>query len=306
MTYIAQVWAVPALNLPAPLTLASAVSLRAVVAEPPGMPQFSALLLEAQSDQQTLDDSPQPVFRRIGSVLSRLSFSLLTPFHIFSARILPEGLGQGDTVNEVLFPGSPPGIALFEAKLGYNKSVRLDPAFLAGAIPAHVDAAITWFLWGAAAPTSVQQVMCQWTGLECLAPILSGSWECPECRAWMEHCPHCSRPTQGPRAVQSIRRFLEDSLGLTREEFKLLYHLRCRITHGGLAVDPDGIAAASQKAFRIQELLLLAIKRALGWPDGEPPHIEARGMTILGVPGLSCHSVIPSSNFYDQPGIYPA
>jgi hypothetical protein len=71
-------------------------------------------------------------------------------------------------------------------------------------------------------------------------------------------------------------------------------------------MDPAGIQAASQKAFRIQQLLLEAIKKALSWPMDQPPRIEPEGAVMVGVPGLICQTTATGSNYYDRPGVYPA
>jgi len=134
MGNIAQVWAVPALNLPVRLELATGVSIACVLAEPPNGPPFNALLIQSQTSSANLHHPPEQDFRRIGQVLSRLSFTLLCAFQVISARIIPMGLKEGDPVEEVVFPGPPPGIALFESKVGYRKSLRIDLSFLEGAL----------------------------------------------------------------------------------------------------------------------------------------------------------------------------
>ena len=93
---------------------------------------------------------------------------------------------------------------------------------------------------------------------------------------------------------------------MSRKEYKSLYELRCKITHGGLAMDPDGITKASEKAFRIQELLLLGIKKRLDWPPELPSLIQAQGAKFVGVPGLVFQTTEARARFYEQPGVYPA
>ncbi len=305
MSVLVQVWATPSLSIPAPISLASGVRIRAVVAEPQPNVQVPAILLETDSEGDLGSGDHAVAFRRLGKVLSRLSFSLLHPFQVFSARVVTTGITEMQGVEAILFPGCPPGISLEEYKIGYRTHVQPDNALLDGDLPPSVELAIGWFLTGNAAPNSIHQVLCHWIGLECLAPTTNGPWQCAECRGEVGLCPHCAKPTVGPKTVQSIRRYMEETLRVDRKEYKSLYQLRCSISHGGLALDPDGITKASGKAFRIQELLLKGIKLAIGRPESAPPLIEPNGMTVMGVPGLVV-TVNGTGPFqYDQPGIYP-
>lgn len=306
MANIAQVWALPSLNLPESLELATGVSIASVLVEPPNRPPFNAILLQTQTSSANLHDPSEQDFRRIGQVLSRLSFSMLCPFQVYSARVVSMGVKEGDPVESVVFPGAPPGIALFESKVGYSKSPRFDPSFMQGPLRPEVENAISWFTNGNLAPNSVHQVLYHWIGLESLAPTVSGSWQCSKCRGEMPVCPHCQAPTVGPKAVRSTRDYLENSLGVSRKEYNSLYGLRCKISHGGLAMDPDGITKVSEKAFRIQELLLLGIKKRLDWPPELPPLIEAQGATFVGVIGLVFQTNEARARFYEQPGVHPA
>jgi len=90
---------------------------KAVVAEPPSGPPFSAILLESIADLANPGAAAQSEFGRIGKVLSRLAFSLLTPFKVFSARVIVEETAEGQETEALLFPGPPPGIALFEGRV---------------------------------------------------------------------------------------------------------------------------------------------------------------------------------------------
>lgn len=304
MRFLIQVWAQPAFDLPSPVALATGFSIRTVVIERPTSQGSTSLLIEGECERQSIEESPEPAFRPIGVLLSRLSFWLLTSFTVISARIVRPGLRVGDPVEELAFPGAPPGIALFEGKVGYKRMLRLDSAFLEGDVPANIEQAIGWFLLGLDVPNSVQQVLCHWIGIEALAPEVSGPWRCEKCRLDTPSCPHCDSPTRGPKTVQTIRAFLEDSLGVSRAEFKSLYKLRCDLSHGALGVDPEGIEAAASKAFRIQELLLPAIKRSLNWTDSEPPLFDSGGFSVRGAIGLTLRSIVQREDFYDQPGVY--
>ena len=308
MTYLVQVWAMPGLQMPGPIELPTdpPTTLKTVEVDFPNGVKSPALLVQTAGTQASMEAAPDADMRRIGRILSRLSFGLLEAFTVISARLVPSGLAEGDDVSEIAFPGPPPGIAMFEGKVGYAKTGGIDQAFLSGDIATTVESAITWFLAGLTAANAVQQVMLHWSGLETLAPVRRGPWRCLACDRDVERCPHCEAATEAPLSVRTIREFLRAELGVDQREFRSLYDLRCNIAHGGLSLDPDGLSAASGKAFRVQELLLMAIKKALDWPVDRPPMVQPRGFTIVGVPGLGLSSKVPGPNFYDQPGIYPA
>lgn len=306
MSHLYQVWVVPGLNLTEPLQLGNGIVIRAVLAQPPERPPFACTLLQIEAIRKADSDSPEPQFRQLGQVLTRLSFALLIPFSAFSARVIPTGLKKDDDIAELVFPGAPPGIALSEVKLGFRKAVNLVPAFLTDKVAQEVEVAIGWFLSGNGAANSIQQILCHWIGLESLAPVVEGAWRCPTCEKDLPQCPACGQPTTGPKAVQTVRAFLRNDLGVAKAEYESLYSLRCRVAHGALPLDPDGLIVASKQAARIQELLLKAIKRALGWPLDGPPNIDQQGMTIVGAPGLDMRSKAQTDDLYDQPGVYPA
>jgi len=207
--YLVQVWAQPGLDLPTPVTVncEPPITIRRIEAEHPNGAKFPATLFEFDTEQADVSQSPEKLMRHIGKVLSRLSFSLLRPFNAFSARLVPKGLQKGDEVEEIVFPGPPPGIALFEGRLGFRPTVNLDPAFLERDLPPNVEGAITWFLDGFSASNPVRQVTCHWIGLETLAPPITGPWSCRECGADVPECPKCHQPTVGPRTVRTIRDF---------------------------------------------------------------------------------------------------
>lgn len=275
--HLVQVLALPGIPIQEMLRLGPEpiVTLKCVEVQPPGKSPILATLLETEGTTEHMTQSPDVDIRRIGKVLRRLSFSLLHPFNVFSARLIPKGLRSGMEMKALIFPGAPPGIAIFEGKIGFNQQTAIYPDFLAGELPPKVDGAITWFLNGNFADNSVQQVICHWIGLEMIAPVVT------------------------------IREFLEKNLGVDRKEYKKLYDLRCRISHGGLSMDPEGLEVASKKAARIQQLLLQAIKQALNWPTEAPPTIQPDGYTMVGVPGLLIEGIVPEGDFYHQPGIYP-
>lgn len=306
MSELFQVWANPGVNLVEPIRPRPDVMLKAVTIEAPGRPPFVSTLLQMESNRPSNDASHDAQFRILGKILTRLSFALLCQFTVFSARIVPSGLKRGDKHSDWAYPGSPPGIALSEVKIGFNKTLELSPDFLVEDVRPEVESAIGWFLAGNNAPNAIQQVLCHWIGLESLAPVVEGPWRCSRCEAELATCPSCGGPTTGPKTVQTVRAFLRNELAVSRSEYESLYSLRCRVAHGGLPLDPEGLQAASNRAARIQELLLIAIKRALGWPPDRPPIIDPQGLTILGVPGLKLSGEVPSDDFYDKPAFDPA
>jgi hypothetical protein len=104
-----------------------------------------------------------------------------------------------------------------------------------------------------------------------------------------------------------MRDFLVEELGATAAEFDELYRLRCRITHGRLGLDHPGSVAASAKTDRIEQLLLEAIKRALGWPADRPPRLRVEGYRFLAAAALDFMIVASESEQidYDQPPFAP-
>ncbi len=91
MKKVAQVWVVPGFDLRCTVRLDTSplIELRAIVLTPPNHPSFKALLLqcEIESDGEVEPDDFQH-WRHLGKALSRLSFSLLTPFQVYCARML--------------------------------------------------------------------------------------------------------------------------------------------------------------------------------------------------------------------------
>ena len=218
MTYFFQIWAFPGLNLSEPLSLNPDFTVKSVTVQPPGKPPFMCTLIQLEAQRESESASPEPQFRRLGQVLTRLSFALLCPFSVFSARVVPSGAKKGDQLSAMVFPGVPPGIALVQAKVGFRKRLGSSTSFLVEDIPPQVEAAIGWFLAGNNAPNSVQQVLCHWIGLESLAPVIEGPWRCPECEAELERCPACAEPTRGPKTVQTVRGFLRNDLGVSNSD----------------------------------------------------------------------------------------
>ncbi len=305
--YLVQVWAKPPISLSTPLVLGSdrSISIRAVRAEFPGLHgsvKSPATLIETKATSLELEADHSEDFARIGRVLARLSFSMLTPFHVICARIVPSGLKEGDKAKEVYFPGPPPGISLHMTKLGFRKSTSLNPAILEGQLAPKIDQAISWFLKGISASNPLEQVTYHWIGLEVLAPLVDGPWYCSKCHQDVTECPHCHAPTKGPKSVRTVRDFLEKQLGVPRAEYSELYRLRCQITHGKLGMDLSGTDVASKNAYRIQQLLLEAIKRELNWPSDGPPNAAPEGITFVGVPALLITDVtVRGPAYYDQP-----
>jgi hypothetical protein len=307
MSFLVQVWASPVPSPEFPMLSGDGVMVRRVTASREGAPDQSALLFESEVEGQMFSEDEQSnrlievAFRRIGRSLMRLSFSLLFPFQVGIARVIPCGLRPGDEARYIYIPGPPPGIALFEAKVGFTQLARLDTMVLTGTLDPEVETAISWFLTGNGAPNSVQQLLCHWIGLESLAPSVSGPWQCRDCRTEMPECPACGRPTSAPKTVQSIRAYMENELGVERPEYKRLYEMRCKVSHGSIAMDPAGMDETSKVTVRVQQLLLQGIKLRLGWGVDEPPLIVPEGITVMGAPGLVMEGVLEQGFSYDHP-----
>ncbi len=83
-----------------------------------------------------------------------------------------------------------------------------------------------------------------------------------------------------------MRDFLKGEHGVARRGFDEFYELRCNVAHGGSAFDPDGVDATSGKADRIEQLLMEAIKKRLGWPQDKPPTLVLEGYILGGAAAL--------------------
>src|SRR5438093_929592 len=86
--------------------------------------------------------------RALGRVLSRLSFSMLTPLQVFSGRLVRPGFKEGDSYKAIVYAGAPPGIALAAGRLGFARSVGVNPEFLLLELSPEVETAISWLVRG--------------------------------------------------------------------------------------------------------------------------------------------------------------
>lgn len=304
--YLVQVWLAPAAPVTDKVELPGSppVILRNVKVRLPNGRELDATLLEMDGTQEEMMHAPEKDFRRLGRVVSRLCFTLLTPFQVFSARLVPKPAENARFSETLVFPGAPPGIGLFQGRVGFNKSVVFDPALLSGDLDPSVEGAITWFLKGFFGANATEQVVSYWIGLEMLIPSKEGAWKCSKCGERVPVCPHCGAATDYPKVFLGIAEFLERELGTSRREARLLYDLRCRISHGSIAMDFDGVQKVSEHVFRLQELLMGAIKKALGRSVDAPPNVEGKGAVLAAVPGL-CFDGASDAIVRDQPGALP-
>lgn len=304
MKALFQMWLVPALDLPETIQVEPNVSVKVVkITRDAARPPLAYTLIQMEAERPE-GGSLEPQFRVLGKVLSRLSLALLMQFNVVCGRVIPTGLRKGEQSKATFFMGSPPGVGVSESKFGYQKTVKLLPEFLVEDLPAHIENAIGWFMAGNAAGNSIPQVLYHWIGLESLAPVVQGPWRCPHCEANMQLCPACGEATTGPKTVQTVRSFLRESLGVSKAEYQELYLLRNRVAHGSLPLDQDGLESVSKRAGRIQELLLTAIKRSLGWPLDQPPLISPEGLAMAWI-GMDLGFKMAGDHFYDDPGMDP-
>lgn len=303
--YLVQVWAVPGIKLDSPLELSGApnVIIRQVEIKYQLLStKLSATLLEMDSTKEDLTKDHRDDMRLLGTILTRLAFTFLTPFQVIHARLVPKGLNVGDKFEEVFFNGPPPGIALFESRVGFERKTVLDPSLLKGDLSPEVERAISWFVTGLSSQNPIHRVVSHWTGLETLAPEKRGNWQCNTCHTEIKKCPRCGAATEGIKSVITIKTYLKEELGVDSKEFRRLYRFRNNIIHGELAMDPKGIAETGDKSIKIEQLLLQAIKKALKWPNHKTPILSPKGATIVGVPGLYMSATVPEGvDFYDHP-----
>jgi len=306
--YLVQVWAAPALPVGFNLELPSTPPIRLLGVEAVSKTgkTFPCTFVEMHGTQQEMGTDADKDFRRIGSFLSRLGFVLLTRFSVFDARLIPKDLSEGDKFRWLVFSkgSAPPGISLFEQKVGFAKTRELNPAFLTKflsfELASELEGAITWFHLGLFAVNSIEQILYHWIGLEMLAPSLTGPWQCNSCGAELAACPECGNSTVHDKAAKPIRDFLRDQLGVSGSEFHELYRVRNKIAHGHIPMDAEGIQKVAQNGFRIQQLLFDSIKKAVGMPLEGPPLIEPKGVTIMGKVAL--HTSGPKSGY--SPDLY--
>lgn len=307
--YLVQVWVLPGFNLNTVLELPGTprVVIRNVDVEPPDLPELPAILLEMDGTQNEMGKAMEKDFRRLGKVLTRLYFGLLTPFNVLAARLIPKGIEEGQEYKSICFAGPPPGIALFQGAFGFRKEPVIVQSLLEGELTTEVEGAITWFMKGLAEENPINQFICYWIGLEMLAPLYKGYWHCDQCDRDVQECPHpdCHTSTKGPKATQTMRNYLVNELGLDRKEFNELYRLRNTVTHGRLRMDPEGIERLSTPSIRIQQLLIDCIKKALQWPTDIPPNISPDGLIFYGSAAMHLNGTADRPDFYDKPSLYP-
>lgn len=223
-------------------------------------------------------------FRRIGKVLARLEFTTTQRLSVLSAAIFPADLPE-EPFEALYFLGSPSGISLTHERLATQREAAFYPELLGLDVPDAVQHAITWFLGGLSAKNYIQQVLFFWIGLEALAPLQSNPMRCPACERVFDQCPECGESTLSPAVNKTVQGYLRGELGVSGTEANKLYSLRCRVAHGNKGLDPDTAAELGPRVARIEQLLLLGIKKALGIPALSPPNLTG-GLVIEGVPAL--------------------
>jgi hypothetical protein len=152
----------------------------------------------------------------------------------------------------------------------------LNPEFCVGNVPANVEGAISWFIAGLHAIHPPVALMCNWLGIEMLAPDVKRPVMCPNrgCEKEIGKCPHCHNPTIEPKATKSVVDYLTKQCGVNKKDAKELYQGRNDVAHGRVKLDEAGLLRAIPMVNRTRTLLLDGIKRALSWPKESMPTIE--------------------------------
>jgi hypothetical protein len=283
-----QLWLQPDLGLKEELKLGAdpEIRLRSVHFEKDGQ-NVQATLVEIEDDVADDMSNAKHYFRKIGALVSKLSFSYLYPFQVLHSRILPTNFEETDEVGFWFFSELPPGLSLSESKVGFTKTLLgINPSFLGKDMEEDVEMAIQWFITGFFNQNPVFKVMAYWVGIEMLSPEIAGPWRCQLCGEDMALCPHCNESTVSPKVMRSITDFLVKNLGMKKKEVSELYGIRCEISHGNMSLDPTKSSKASKAAIRLQNILLNGIKSKVGLPLDGPPFISEQGVTIVGSPGL--------------------
>lgn len=300
--FLAQIWMTTQLVIDKPIVIMGdrEYTFRTVLASGPSGNPINTILIQSLEERE-YDNEPEAAFRRLGEISSRLSFCLIEPLNIVAGRTIQYPAEIGQTINAIVYPSCPPGIALFEGKVGFGKDMIFDPYFLIQDLPKEIECAITWFINGNNALNAVDQVSCHWIGLESLAREVKGNWECPECSTVFKTCPSCGADTTIPKSVATIKNFLINELSVPKKEFTQLYELRCSLSHGAVPMTSDTIINAREYAFRVQELLLNGIKLRLGLNENSLPRIKNDGLTISGSLGMIIQFVLNDEKQYWEP-----
>lgn len=311
MKYRVQVWLHPSIGLgregtPGELVVPSEpheIRVRPVVVDITSRGATPMLLLETDSGIDRFEADFYSDFRRVGGLITRLSFCLLAPFAVVSARVIELADGK-PTKRSVVFPGAPPGIAVFEGRIGFTQHYGLIPEVLSGDLTPNAEIAMTWFLAGLHSANAQHQAIAFWIGLEALTTYIQTPMKCPRCDATFETCSNCGQSTFSPAVTRSVITYLQESFSVSKKEASQLYELRCKLSHGNVGMDPEGLKLVSEKTGRLEELLLLGIKKCIGLGSDKLPIIEMEGSTIVGVPGMVVEAIEePGTDFLDRPGI---
>jgi len=305
--YLIQVWILPGIILPKILTLCNnplivmrTVRTKKFFENDKQWKELNVSLIEMEGTGRNMFEPTEDLSFLRGYLL-KLSFSWMENFAVVSARVIPRNLTVGQEFEELLFTAPP---AVLRSSMGlfeFNEAVKLDPAFLRQDIPDKVESAISWFLKGLSSSNPLDQVSYNWVGLEVLAPIIQEHWYCDNCKNFTRECLNCQKSTLLPKAVKTMRSYLEGAMGLTRKEFNALYKLRNEISHGMIKqtskVNPDTI----KKVHQIQQLLLAGIKRSLDWATEALPTINPQWNSHEGKNEMIEKRVFPGDYYYQIP-----
>jgi len=308
--YLLQVWILPGLELNEEVVIYDKprVTIRAVRLTKPGIRdaapiEFQSTFIQMEGTGEDMFQ-PTPDILFLGKQLLKLSFNLLKDFQVFSVRMIPRNIQVGDEFEQLLFGGVPPGLSLINTFLVNNSRVELEEAFLQRVLPQTLETAISWFVKGTYSSNAMDQFISYWIGLETLAPKVSGSWNCNKCGSDTPNCPDCGRSTQGANSVLTIRSFIENTLGVSRDEFDELHKTRNNISHGQLSQNFDGVETAVKVVNRVHQLLLSAIKNELGWPDDKLPLSNPKWIEWEGQNVMVAKATLSSIDDYHRPPIF--
>lgn len=208
--FAAQVWTIPAFPSELSFPSGSGRSCRILPVTtnlgPNGSP-FLLSLTELEFDGPVANSTS--AFGRIGAVFDWIAFVSHARFEVFCARILPVELSNNVPAESIDYPGAPPGLSVYESRVGFATSgAFFAPPDIDAAMAPNVRRGIQWYLHGRRSSIAAEQVASFWIGLEALAPDIRAPLRCPKCEKAIPKCPECRESTESPRVIASIKRLL--------------------------------------------------------------------------------------------------
>ena len=244
----------------------------------------------------------------LGVVTDDLSFQLQQPLRVFQLEVLDVSspVGVEEWRENLLFP-FPNGYDQYKlsrsATLGQVVTAPL-PMLRSSyeALPLKVQDALDWYIKALHAPFDADRFLFFWISVEILARLSSVSVQEPKrlrCQHIIATCPECHKPTSELRVGATNVAFLE-TLGLGRSDAERLWKTR-QLVHGSTGFTPSSIAHLEEMLQMLRATAMLALKRALGIGDGQPPIAVLGGLTIRGGPAIGGMRQVVASDLWDQP-----